>query len=46
MVWPSFASSYFEPDFCRESTIALASLVDKLLNRIEYVGFDAQVAKK
>ena len=46
MVWPLLASSYGLPDFCSESTIAPASLVERLLNRIEYVGVDAQRAKK
>ena len=46
MVVPPLASSYDVPLFCSDSTIALASLLDRLLNRAEYDGVDAQVAKK
>jgi hypothetical protein len=35
MVVPLLASSYAVPDSCSDSTIALASLLDRLLNRGE-----------
>ena len=46
MVAPPLASSYAVPVPCSDSTIALASLLDRLLNSGAYDGFDAQVAKK
>src|SRR5690349_21979273 len=46
IVWPSLASSYDVFAFCNDSTMALASFVDRLLKRMAYDGFAAQLAKK
>src|SRR4029453_6432518 len=46
MVVPPLASSYAVPDFCSDSTIALASLLERLLNSAEYDGFAPPGAKK